>query len=166
MLKSLRFNVLLKSNLKSSLKSNSKILFYMTDSVSLNNTTIIFQKIIIYFIYLNLKKRIFFFSLFPLSKKKTFTLKEKYPYYLGNEPVFANTKLTVTDKFTLKDATKVAQADAETIAKGIVFRNCEISEHFFSRLFQPLNWPKKVVKSFKICHLTCVNVFYKQSLMR
>lgn len=81
MLKSLRFNVLLKSNLKSSLKSNSKILFYMTDS-------------------------------------KTFTLKEKYPYYLGNEPVFANTKLTVTDKFTLKDATKVAQADAETIAKA------------------------------------------------
>jgi hypothetical protein len=38
---------------------------------------------------------------------------------LGNEAIFANEKLIVTDKYTLKDATKVAQADAKVIEQGV-----------------------------------------------
>ena len=46
-------------------------------------------------------------------------LKPTYPYYLANTPVHANTDLEVTDKYTGTVATKVAQADATAIDKGI-----------------------------------------------
>ena len=46
-------------------------------------------------------------------------LKPRYPYYLANQPVFANEALEVTDKFTGKVATRVAMADAEAINAGI-----------------------------------------------
>ena len=46
-------------------------------------------------------------------------LKDRYPYYLANEAVYANSALEVTDKFTGKVATRVAQADADAIAAGI-----------------------------------------------
>jgi len=42
-------------------------------------------------------------------------LKEKYPYYLANKPVYANEDLEVTDKYSNKVATRVAMADAATI---------------------------------------------------
>ena len=47
------------------------------------------------------------------------SLKEAYPYYLGNKAVFANRDLEVTDKYTGKVATVVAQADPGAIDKGI-----------------------------------------------
>ena len=34
------------------------------------------------------------------SSGSKFKLAEKYPYYLGNKAVFANTKLKVVDKYT------------------------------------------------------------------
>jgi aldehyde dehydrogenase (NAD+) len=46
-------------------------------------------------------------------------LKEAYPYFLGNEPVFANRDLEVTDKYTGLVATRVALADAAAIDAGI-----------------------------------------------
>jgi aldehyde dehydrogenase (NAD+) len=46
-------------------------------------------------------------------------LKEKYPYYLANEPVFANQDLEVTDKFSGEVATRVAMADRAAIDAGI-----------------------------------------------
>jgi aldehyde dehydrogenase (NAD+) len=46
-------------------------------------------------------------------------LKPKYPYYLANKAVFANEDLVVTDKFTGKEATRVAQADSKAIDAGI-----------------------------------------------
>lgn len=46
-------------------------------------------------------------------------LKDKYPYYLANEPVYANQDLEVTDKFSNQVATRVAMADAATIDKAI-----------------------------------------------
>ncbi len=46
-------------------------------------------------------------------------LKDAYPYYLGNKAVFANRDLEVTDKYTGKVATHVAQADPAAIDKGI-----------------------------------------------
>ena len=39
-------------------------------------------------------------------------LKDKYPYILANESVYANTDLAVTDKYSGEVATKVALADA------------------------------------------------------
>ncbi len=42
-------------------------------------------------------------------------LKETYPYYLANKPVFANTDLEVTNKYTGEVATRVAKADATVI---------------------------------------------------
>ena len=48
-------------------------------------------------------------------------LKEKYPYYLANEAVFANTDLEVTDKYSGDVATRVAMADAKTIDEAIAW---------------------------------------------
>jgi len=44
---------------------------------------------------------------------------KKYPYYLANKAVYANTDLEVTDKYTGKVATKVAMADNKAINKAI-----------------------------------------------
>jgi len=46
-------------------------------------------------------------------------LAKKYPYYLANKAVFANTDLDVTNKYTQEVATKVALADATVIDKAI-----------------------------------------------
>ena len=47
------------------------------------------------------------------------SLKPFYPLYLANQAVQLNTDLVVTDKFTGKEATRVALADAKTIEAGI-----------------------------------------------
>ncbi len=46
-------------------------------------------------------------------------LKEKYPYYLASEAVYANADLEVTDKYSGEVATRVAMADAKAIDAGI-----------------------------------------------
>ena len=46
-------------------------------------------------------------------------MKEKYPYYLANQPQQPNDDLEVIDKYTLEVATRVAVADAETIDQAI-----------------------------------------------
>ncbi len=46
-------------------------------------------------------------------------LKETYPYYLGNKPVYANTDLDVTDKFSGDVVTRVAMADESVIDQAI-----------------------------------------------
>ncbi len=46
-------------------------------------------------------------------------LKERYPYYLANEAVYANADLVVTDKYSGKEATRVALADAKAIDAAI-----------------------------------------------
>ncbi|MCC1495364.1 aldehyde dehydrogenase family protein [Alcanivorax sp. 1008] len=46
-------------------------------------------------------------------------LKEAYPYYLANEPVYDNADLDVTDKFSGAVATRVALADASAIDQAI-----------------------------------------------
>ncbi len=46
-------------------------------------------------------------------------LKESYPYYLANKPVFANTDLAVIDKYTGEVATRVAMADVAAIDTAI-----------------------------------------------
>ena len=46
-------------------------------------------------------------------------LREKYPYFLANEAVYANDDLVVTDKYTNEPATRVALADAKAIDQGI-----------------------------------------------
>jgi len=46
-------------------------------------------------------------------------LEARYPYYLANEPVFANEALEVTDKFTHQVATRVALADSKAIDAAI-----------------------------------------------
>jgi acyl-CoA reductase-like NAD-dependent aldehyde dehydrogenase len=46
-------------------------------------------------------------------------LKERYPYFLGNQPEAPNADLVVTDKYTGKEATRVAVADAATIDRAI-----------------------------------------------
>ncbi len=46
-------------------------------------------------------------------------LAEKYPYYLANEAVFANTDLDVTNKYTGEVATQIALADANVIDMAI-----------------------------------------------
>jgi acyl-CoA reductase-like NAD-dependent aldehyde dehydrogenase len=45
-------------------------------------------------------------------------LKESYPYYLANKPVFANTDLEVTDKFSGEVATRVAMAGGPAIQEA------------------------------------------------
>jgi acyl-CoA reductase-like NAD-dependent aldehyde dehydrogenase len=46
-------------------------------------------------------------------------LRDRYPYYLANAAVYANTALEVSDKFTQQVATRVALADAKAIDAGI-----------------------------------------------
>lgn len=46
-------------------------------------------------------------------------LKDRYPYYVANEAIFANADLEVANKYTGKLATRVAQADAGAIEAGI-----------------------------------------------
>jgi len=46
-------------------------------------------------------------------------LKDKYPYFLANKAVFANTDLEVTDKYTGEVATRVALADGKVIDQAI-----------------------------------------------
>ena len=46
-------------------------------------------------------------------------LKEKFPYYLANEAVFANEDLEVTDKYSGEVATRVAMADNAAIDAAI-----------------------------------------------
>ena len=46
-------------------------------------------------------------------------LKDRYPYYVANEPVYANADLAVTDKFTGKTATRVALADDSAVDTAI-----------------------------------------------
>ncbi|MCH8543418.1 MAG: aldehyde dehydrogenase family protein [Alcanivorax sp.] len=46
-------------------------------------------------------------------------LKDAYPYYLANEPVYANKDLAVTDKYSGEVATHVALADRKAIDQGI-----------------------------------------------
>ncbi|MFV0473304.1 MAG: aldehyde dehydrogenase family protein [Pikeienuella sp.] len=46
-------------------------------------------------------------------------LKDRYPYYLNNEAVFANDDLEVTDKYSGAVATRVALADGAAIDAGI-----------------------------------------------
>lgn len=48
-----------------------------------------------------------------------YALKETYPYYLANKPVYANQDLVVTNKYTDEPATTVALADAAVIDKAI-----------------------------------------------
>lgn len=46
-------------------------------------------------------------------------LKDSYPYYLANEAVYANEDLVVVDKYSGRDATRVAMAGPEVIDAGI-----------------------------------------------
>jgi acyl-CoA reductase-like NAD-dependent aldehyde dehydrogenase len=46
-------------------------------------------------------------------------LKSKYPYYLANKPVQANTDLEVRDKYSGRIATRVAMADAKAVGAAI-----------------------------------------------
>ncbi|MGH8215324.1 MAG: aldehyde dehydrogenase family protein [Rhodanobacteraceae bacterium] len=46
-------------------------------------------------------------------------LKSRYPYYLANKPVQANSDLEVLDKYSGKVATRVAMADAEAVDAAI-----------------------------------------------
>ncbi len=46
-------------------------------------------------------------------------LKESYPFYLANEAVYANKDLVVIDKYSGKEATRVAMASPEDIDAGI-----------------------------------------------
>ncbi|MFL6593773.1 MAG: aldehyde dehydrogenase family protein [Luteimonas sp.] len=46
-------------------------------------------------------------------------LESSYPYYLANRPVAANNDLEVVDKYSGRPATRVAFADAETVAEAI-----------------------------------------------
>lgn len=50
---------------------------------------------------------------------KTPKLESRYPYYLANKPVHANTDLPVLDKYSGKVATRVAMADANAIERAI-----------------------------------------------
>ncbi len=42
-------------------------------------------------------------------------LKDRYPYYVANAPVYANADLTVTDKYTGRAATRVALANDDAV---------------------------------------------------
>ncbi|HKO91847.1 MAG TPA: aldehyde dehydrogenase family protein [Polyangiaceae bacterium] len=46
-------------------------------------------------------------------------LRENYPYYLANRAVYANRELVVTDKYSGKEATRVAMADEAAIDRAI-----------------------------------------------
>ncbi len=46
-------------------------------------------------------------------------LKDKYPYYIANQPVFANTDLEVADKYSGAIVARVAMADPDAIDQAI-----------------------------------------------
>lgn len=46
-------------------------------------------------------------------------LKDRYPYYLANEPKTPNTDLEVTDKYSGEVVTRVAQADAGAVEEAV-----------------------------------------------
>lgn len=57
-------------------------------------------------------------KLYSLSNKASCCVQEEakaFPFYLANEPVYANEELQVTDKYTKKVAYKVAVASPEDI---------------------------------------------------
>lgn len=51
--------------------------------------------------------------------RKSFKLRESYPYFLANKPVYANAVLEVTNKYTNQVATRVSLADAKVIDEAI-----------------------------------------------
>ena len=50
---------------------------------------------------------------------KLHKLQPRYPYYLANQPVQANTDLAVLDKYSGKVATRVALANSKAIDAAI-----------------------------------------------
>ena len=52
-------------------------------------------------------------------------LRENYPYYLANRAIFANRDLSVTDKYSGQEATRVALADHQR-SRGCNPRRVEI----------------------------------------
>lgn len=58
-------------------------------------------------------------TLAPPAARREAKLRESYPLYLANEPIFPNADLVVTDKYSGEPATRVALADARTIDAGI-----------------------------------------------
>ena len=46
-------------------------------------------------------------------------MKEKWPYFVGNQPQAPNADLEVTDKYSGEVATRVAMADAKTIDRAL-----------------------------------------------
>lgn len=84
-------------------------------------------------------------------------LQAAYPYYLANEPVYANADLVVTDKYTGEPATRVALADEKAIDNAIAwaeyarepcaemkaYQRREVLEHCvrrFQERFEELAW--------------------------
>jgi len=77
-------------------------------------------------------------------------LKERYPYFLGNQPQQPNEDLAVLDKYSGEVATRVALADAAAIEKGIAaaaqaaspmaamksYERRAVLEHCIARLFE------------------------------
>ena len=76
-------------------------------------------------------------------------LRDTYPYYLANRAVQANTDLEVTDKYTGKVATRVAQADAAAIHAAIdaAVKSQKALRHF--RPYQRKAVLEHCVKRFK-----------------
>ncbi|MBC09819.1 MAG: aldehyde dehydrogenase [Gammaproteobacteria bacterium] len=88
-------------------------------------------------------------------------LREKYPYFLANEAVYANDELVVTDKYTNQPATRVALADAAAIDQGIAatalaapkmedmpsFERQQILEHCVARFRE---------RSDELAHALCI----------
>lgn len=88
-------------------------------------------------------------------------LRDAYPYFLANKAVQANTDLEVTDKYTGKVATRVAQADAKTILAAI---DVAVRSQAALRKFRPYQRKavlEHCVKRFKerfdeLAHALCI----------
>ena len=88
-------------------------------------------------------------------------LRDAYPYFLANKAVQANTDLEVTDKYTGKVATRVAQADAKTILAAI---DAAVRSQAALRKFRPYQRKavlEHCVKRFKerfdeLAHALCI----------
>ena len=88
-------------------------------------------------------------------------LRDAYPYFLANKAVQANTDLEVTDKYTGKVATRVAQADAQTILAAI---DAAVRSQAALRKFRPYQRKavlEHCVKRFKerfdeLAHALCI----------
>ena len=70
-----------------------------------------------------------------------YALKETYPYYLANKPVYANQDLVVTNKYTDEPATTVALADAAVIDKAIAAAEASEEAEDSSSEAQPFDDP-------------------------